>query len=1381
VQAAEALAHAHAQGVLHRDVKPANLLLDAQGAVWVTDFGLAKLEGSDDLTGEGEVPGTLRYMAPERFAGRADARSDIYGLGLTLYELLALRPAFSAGDRAALVEQILHAEPPRPRALDPHVPRDLEAVVLKAMAKEPAERYATAQELADDLRRFLDDLPIHARRSTWVLRLRKLMRRHRAVVVTAAAGCVVAVAAVAAGAGWVLSERSAQRTRSDSEAEQAVQELEALRNEKRWPEAVEVARRAERLLSSGQGDPDQLRSVRELLRDLQMAQDLEEIRGQEGDAFEFAPVDQDYANAFQRFGIDVEALDPADAAERIRARGVAVELAAAVDCWALRRRERAAEADAEKWQRLVQVAQLADPDERRQQVRDALLKQDEKTLQQLAADPKTLELPPSTLDLLGRALEVVGSPEAAANLLRAAQLRHPNDFWINHRLAWCLMDMPRRGDAVRFYTAAVGLRPRSPVAWVNLGAALHENGAYDDAIAALHEALRRDPDNAMAHSNLGNALARKGDFDGAVAAYEKATTLKPNYVEPHINLGNVLTKKGYFDRAVAECEQAIRLEPRSVEARGNLGLALAHKGAYGKAAAAHREAIDLAEKRARRIPRYRAQVAFQLNNLAKVYREEARPETEQALRRALKIGLQLESEDPQALECREVLAMTYNNLGLLLRRGGQHAAAEKALRESVRYNGLVVESAPTPERRFGLAGSYLSLEILFSAEGRRAEAEEASEQAARLLRPLAKDYPAVAEFKASLAGNHFNRGLLLETARPADAEKELGEAVQLFQELVDSHPDAPEYREDLGTSYNSLGRLLTRGGRDEAAEKALREAQKLLQPLADKYGVPTYRKNLATNSSNLALLLDKDPRRAAEAEPLYRKCLDLNEGLVRDVPTVPEYKSNLAGALHNWAFVLRKRKQFADARQHMERAVQLQRAALDATDGRHPRYRESLRNHYWGLTEMLLGAGEHAAAADALENLPRLFPDGWEEYVRAVPLLATCAVLVEKDAKLSPEERQKRQATYMGRVKEMLGTAAQHIASADAKTPEARQSLAEGSVKVGTYYANSHEWALARQSFEKAIALQPALMEAYCRLGYMLTYRRLLPDAADVFRKAVAQRPDCAEAHDGLAKVLDMQGKTDDAVAAYRTASELYTDKAKAAQVQVNLGNCLARHGRLPEAEKEFRRAVALQPNRADAHYSLGRAQGDQHKNQEAIKSLRMAIDLKPDFALAHECLAGVLDAEGQMEEALAAYRAAIKFAPDKSEAARIQINLGGCLVRHGRLPEAEEAFRRAVDLQPKWPEPRYNLAMALGQQGQWKEAIVSGRKAVEIKPDYGAAWGFLGFALHKDGQPGEALKALKEALKLLPVNDPARPKIEALIRDCERLAEPSNESKPGH
>jgi WD40 repeat protein/serine/threonine protein kinase len=164
VQVAEALAHAHGQGILHRDIKPSNLLLDADGEVWVTDFGLAKVEGGDGLTRTGDIVGTLRYMAPERFDGWSDPRSDVYGLGMTLYELLTLRPAHEAPTRARLIERVLHEPPAPPRKVNPTVPRDLETVVLKAIAKEPAERYPTAKTLAEDLANFLVGKPIRARR-----------------------------------------------------------------------------------------------------------------------------------------------------------------------------------------------------------------------------------------------------------------------------------------------------------------------------------------------------------------------------------------------------------------------------------------------------------------------------------------------------------------------------------------------------------------------------------------------------------------------------------------------------------------------------------------------------------------------------------------------------------------------------------------------------------------------------------------------------------------------------------------------------------------------------------------------------------------------------------------------------------------------------------------------------------------------------------------------------------------------------------------------------------------------------------------------------------------------------------------------------------------
>ena len=221
LQAADALAHAHHQGVIHRDVKPSNLLVDAQGAIWVTDFGLARRLADPGLTHHDSLLGTPRYMSPEQArTGSIDARTDVYSLGATLYELLALRPPFDGQTAAELLEQIGNDEPVPPRRLDPRVPCDLETIVLKALAKRPADRYATAVELAEDLARFLNGEPVKARRISPLGRLWRVARRHPtiSIVTTTAAAIVLAVATIAYVR--VVAERN-QAIRSRGEAEKA--------------------------------------------------------------------------------------------------------------------------------------------------------------------------------------------------------------------------------------------------------------------------------------------------------------------------------------------------------------------------------------------------------------------------------------------------------------------------------------------------------------------------------------------------------------------------------------------------------------------------------------------------------------------------------------------------------------------------------------------------------------------------------------------------------------------------------------------------------------------------------------------------------------------------------------------------------------------------------------------------------------------------------------------------------------------------------------------------------------------------------------------------------------------------------------------------------
>ncbi len=243
LQAAEALAYAHRQGVLHRDIKPSNLLLDPQGTVWMTDFGLAKFTDGSDLTRTDELLGTLRYMAPERFRKRCDARSDVYALGLTLYELVALRPAFADTDRVGLIERVLHDEPAPLRHLDPQVPRDLETVILKCMAKDPDERYASAEALAADLRHFLAGEPIRARRTGAWERGLKWARRHPAGAALVGVSALAALTLVGLVVGlWYnrqlqdalrdAREQRAEADRQRAEADRQRQRFEALQQRK---------------------------------------------------------------------------------------------------------------------------------------------------------------------------------------------------------------------------------------------------------------------------------------------------------------------------------------------------------------------------------------------------------------------------------------------------------------------------------------------------------------------------------------------------------------------------------------------------------------------------------------------------------------------------------------------------------------------------------------------------------------------------------------------------------------------------------------------------------------------------------------------------------------------------------------------------------------------------------------------------------------------------------------------------------------------------------------------------------------------------------------------------------------------------------------------
>lgn len=232
VQVARALNYAHAHGVWHRDIKPSNLLIDQSGTVWLVDFGLARIAEDTELTQTGDLLGTLRYMSPEQVVGKFDERSDVYSLGLTLYELLTFRPAHDASIRSRIMEQINESSPKSPRSIDPSIPRDLETIILKATAHNPSDRYQTAGELAEDLQRFSGGFPIKARRFSAAEQLSRWGRRNPALAWTTATTAILLVTVAVVSVWGFLTTRDSnrklteERGRTRLEAERAEDNLQ---------------------------------------------------------------------------------------------------------------------------------------------------------------------------------------------------------------------------------------------------------------------------------------------------------------------------------------------------------------------------------------------------------------------------------------------------------------------------------------------------------------------------------------------------------------------------------------------------------------------------------------------------------------------------------------------------------------------------------------------------------------------------------------------------------------------------------------------------------------------------------------------------------------------------------------------------------------------------------------------------------------------------------------------------------------------------------------------------------------------------------------------------------------------------------------------------
>jgi Flp pilus assembly protein TadD len=849
-----AVQHAHQKGVIHRDLKPSNVLValyDGRPIPKIIDFGVAKATaptraGEVPFTELGMVVGTLEYMSPEQ-AGLnpldIDTRSDIYALGVLLYELLTgttpLEPRrLKATPLLESLRIIREVDPPMPslrlsnterlpsiaacRGLEPRKLRglvrgELDWIVMKALEKDRNRRYETANGLAMDLRRYLNDEPVLACPPSAWYRGRKFVRRNvQALTMTAvlAVMLLLAVGTVAGSLGWVARDQASRQASLEREIVRGLDETESSYRRGELTEARAALRRAEGLLGTGRRSEPLGRRVEQWRTDLALVARLEEIRLEAAAVkqghFDRAGADPAYRAEFRRYGLDVETLDPVEAARRIRSATIKDRLVSALDDWMLSKQLSGLAGRG----RLLAVARAADPDRWRDRFRDAYGRSDNAALVGLAREEGLQSQPPATALLLSSVLGQIHEHALAIAVLRRAQQRYPADFWLNHNLAYLLMNAapPQSEEAIGFYRAAVALRPESPGVRVNLGVALVQCGRMAEAEAEFRLAARLKPDYATAHYDLGNTLRGQGRMAEAEAEFRAALRLEPTYAEPRANLGRILLDDGRLVEAVAQLREAVRVKPTLAPAHRSLGNALQKQGRTAEAEAEFRAAARFepaAAKAHAEPPSALAPggVADGNGNGNPLRTSSPLAQAEARVREAVR----LHPED----------AGPHTMLGNVLRQQGRTAEAEAELRAAVR---LDPKSAPA---RLGLGG-------LLSQKGRLAEAEaeyrevirfQANGAAGRIalggvLRQQGRLAEAEAEYRRAIqlepgaADYRFTLGIiLLETSRLAEAETEYREGLRL--------------KPDHGGAYLGLGEILARSGRWGETAAALEQALEL--------------------------------------------------------------------------------------------------------------------------------------------------------------------------------------------------------------------------------------------------------------------------------------------------------------------------------------------------------------------------------------------------------------------------------------------------------------------------------------------------------------------------------------------------------------------------